>query len=599
MASPVKRLSASEYSELYPLHSTRYKPIIPEELISGPESNPTAGIPPVASPDGLALLKRMHQRLREHGIEGYWPSKGSNNWAVTGNRSATNAPILAGDIHLSLVLPATWYEAHLVTPSMNSYGVLTPGVPSLVEAFNDHVAWAYTNSGIDGIDHYSLQLSEDGRDYEFDKDWVPLIMEPDTIHIKGANALIDTLKLSDFGPVVQDSVAAVAIQWVAHQKNYMVSALWEMNHAENATQLDHALRGWHSPSQNVLYADTEGTIGIRVSGVIPLRASGDGIGLLDGRTSATQWIGMIPFEEMPHYVNPDRGYLTSTNQQPTTATYPYYLNHDWQPAYRSLRIDTLLSSKDRHSFEDLKGYQGDFYVGQYDAFVRLLDSVRALSPQGEEVRKTLIEWDGYAEGETSGPLALHEYLIALKRLAWDEERLRDLPEPTETVLSMMLEHGSAWLDIEKTPMIEDGQSLMAMALDEAAQALKSQYGDDWSWDSQHEVTFRHLTQTPALDKLWRGPYSYPGYDETLGPGDGVQVTHGASWRVVVDLSEIPPKGVGIYPGGQSGNPLSDYYDLHIRDYLDYEYYPLHKPRKSGELDSVTSILIFQNQTAGL
>jgi len=587
------QLTPEEYDELYPHHSSRYKPIIPTEMMMPSPRFLDTGDVFTPSSDALTLLNRMHETLQNHGIEGYQPSKGSNNWAVSGHRSTTGSPILAGDMHLALSLPSIWYEVHLVTPSMNTYGVASPGTPIPIEAFNDHVSWAFTNSKIDGIDHYLLQLSDDGNSYKFDGEWLPLEMQPDTIHVKGGDALVDTLVLSHLGPVVSNSSTAIAIKWVAHEKNYMMNALWEMNHAENAAQLDSALRNWHSPSQNVLYADVHGTIGIRVAGVVPVRASGNGIGLLDGSTSETAWIGSIPFEEMPHAINPVRGYLSSTNQQPTTADYPYYLNHDWSPAYRSLRIDTLLSGKRRHSFEDLMDYQGDVYVGQYDAFVSRLDSIQSLTPKGEKVRSILTRWDGYATTEADGPLALHEYLIALKRLTWDETILINLPEPTETVLATLLDRGSVWLDIENTPEIENAQILMAIALEDAADALESQYGDNWIWGIHHQVTFRHLTQAKALSVLWRGPYSYPGYDETLGPADGLEVTHSASWRVGIDFSEQPPTGAGIYVGGQSGNPLSQYYDLHVQKYLDYDYYPLHKPRGPGELEFVSSVLTLQ------
>ncbi|MXY07458.1 MAG: penicillin acylase family protein [Rhodothermaceae bacterium] len=584
-----ERLGANEYSKLYPRHATRYKPIIPAEVEESAVSV-NSDEPSVPSSDALALLSNVHQTLRKHGLEGHLPSKGSNNWAVTGDRSSTGSPILAGDMHLALSLPSIWYEVHLVTPSMNTYGVLAPGAPLPIEAFNDHVAWAYTNSGLDAMDHYLLQLNEDRSSYRFDGQWRSLKMQPDTIYVKNTAPVIDTLILSDIGPVIIDSTAAVAIRWVAHEKNNGMTALWDMNRAENAAQFDSALRHWHSPAMNVLYADTTGVIGIRVSGKLPIRASGDGVGLLDGSTSGTAWVGQVPFEEMPHATNPVRGYLTSTNQQPTTADYPYYVDHNWQPAYRSLRIDALLAGRDLHTVENMKEYQADFHVGQYDAFVPLLDSVRALTQAGEAVRTALIEWDGKAVGETPGPLALHEYLEALKRLTWDESLFLGIPYPTETVLVTLLETGSPWLDIQSTLEVEDAAMLMALALEGAADVLQAQYGDDWSWDKHHQVIFRHLTQNAALSVLWRGPYSYPGYDETLGPGDGITVTHSASWRVVVDFDTDPPSGVGIYAGGQNGNPLSRYYDLHIPTFLNFDYYPLHKPRKAGELAIVSALL---------
>jgi len=586
----LQRFSADDYAELYPRHDSLYVPIIPEQntvsdgfdFVDGPHS--------MASIDAVNLLHRMYDTLHDHGIEGHKPAKGSNNWGVTGHRSSTGSAILAGDMHLSLTLPSIWYEVHMVTPSMNTYGVTSPGAPVPIEAFNDYVAWAYTNSHIDAIDYYQLKLSQDQRSYEFDGQWLPLQLFPDTIYINGRDPYVDTLRVSHIGPVIQDSTSALSIKWIAHEKNYMMTALWEMNHAQSAAQIDSALRNWNSPSQNILYADTEGTIGIRVAGAVPIRASGDGIGILDGTTSATQWIGTIPFEEMPHALNPEQGFLTSTNQQPTSADYPYYLSHNWTPAYRSLRIDKLLNSKTSHSLEDLTNYQGDVYVGQFDAFVPALNSVQVLSSHGEEVREILTSWDGYATVDSKAPLALHEYLIALKQMTWDEEVFTDLPEPRETVLSKFLNQGSKWLDIQETPEIEDADMLMAMALEEAATALRNKYGEDWTWGHHHRVTFRHLIQNEALDVLWRGPYEYPGFDEALGLADGLDVTLSASWRVGVDFSPEFPVGKGIYAGGQSGNPMSKYYDLHIHDYVNYNLYSLHKPRNSGELDSLTSTL---------
>ena len=580
---------------MYPRFSSRYIPVIPAEESISKESAPDTEPVPLASSDGLALLRRVHETLRDHGIEGFQPSKGSNNWGVTGHRSATGASILAGDMHLSLSLPAIWHEVHMVTPSMNTYGVASPGTPVPIEAFNDHVSWAYTNSEIDAIDHYLLKLSDDGLRYEFDGEWLPLKMQPDTIHVKGAQSIIDTLVLSHLGPVVRDSSVAFAIKWIAQEKGHVISTLWKMNHAKNAIQLDSLLQHWHSPAQNILYADVNGNLGIRTAGKIPIRASGHGIGFLDGSTSDTEWIGIIPAEEMPSSQNPAHGYLTATNQQPTTEDYPYYLSHNWTPAYRSLRIDALLSGKDQHSLEDLMEYQGDVYVGQYHTFVPLLDSIQSLTPQGEMVRRTLKEWDGIAVGEATGPLALHEYLRALKRLTWDEPHFKDLPQPSEVVLVTFLEQGSRWLDIQGTPEIEDAQMIMAIALAEAADSLQSKYGEDWSWKSNHKVIFRHLTRSSALNVLWRGPYSYPGYDETLGPGGGLEVTQSASWRMGVDFTEHPPRGFGIYAGGQSGNPLSYFYDLHVQDYVNYNYYTLHNPRGPGSLNEISSRLILRKK----
>ncbi len=589
----LQRLGEEEYRRLYPRHSPRYKPIIPE-----PYSQETG----LASRDSralydssaLALLGRMQHTLQAVGAEGFRPPKGSNNWAVSGSRSLTGQPILAGDMHLSLSLPSIWYEAHLVTPTTNIYGVLAPGTPLLIEAFNDHVAWAFTNSGLDGIDHYLLRLDESRKQYYYDEAWHDLTRVLDTIRVKGASPVIDTLMYTHLGPVVMDSDAAIALRWVAHDENNTLRALWRMQKADGAAALDSALADWYAPAQNVLFADAHGTIGIRVAGMMPIRGYGDGVGLLDGTTSTTAWTGAVPFADMPHSMQPERGYLTSTNQQPTTHDYPFYVGHDWPSAYRSLRIDTLLSGKSRHSVQDLRAYQSDVHVMQFGLFVPLLRDLTGLSDKAEQLRTVLLDWTGEATLDSPGPLALFAYLQALKQLAWDEPAFEDQLLPSEMILYQMLTEGNArWLDVTTTPEVEGTPELLRMTLEEAARHLEETYGSEpegWRWALHHKVLFRHLTQTPALDALWRGPYAYPGFDETLGPAENLTVTHSASWRVVVDFSHNPPRGQGIYAGGQSGNPFSRFYDLHVPAYVSYEYYELRKPETAGMLPVVTSRL---------
>ena len=585
------RLGQTEYERLYPRHSTLYRPIIPESY------SYSARMQDAATPQAWAparnVLRSMAEGLKAGNVEGFRPGKGSNNWAVTGTRSETGRPILAGDMHLSLSLPSIWYEAHLVTDSSNIYGVLAPGTPVPVQAITDHVAWTYTNSGLDGIDHYLLQLDDDRQKYLFDGQWRPVTHIPDTIQVRGSRPVIDTLLLSHLGPIVWDSSAAISLRWVAHDHNTTLKALWGMQQSQHAEDIDAALEHWHSPAQNVLYADIHGTIGLRVAGVLPVRGGGNGVGLLDGTTSAAEWTGYVDFEAMPHAIAPSGDYLTSTNQQPTTPDYPHYVGHDWSSAYRSLRIDSLLSAKDSHSFDDFRRYQSDIKVVQHALFAPLVATTGSLSADAAIVRDVLVEWDGQATEDNLGALVLYEFLLSLKMLAWDEEAFAGMPTPSEVILYQLLQDDSSvWLDIQATPMREQADGLLRAALEETALVMRAKYGIDpagWRWGDHHRVIIKHLTQTPALSALWSGPIPYPGFDETLAPGDELEVTHSASWRVIVDFADNPPTAQGMYAGGQSGNPFSRFYDLHIADYVSFRYNDLHKPRGPGELDSLSSM----------
>lgn len=588
-----ERLDDEAYDVLYPRNPWLYAPIIPPREEQNLQVTSQVADSPV-SQDARAVLEARAQKQdawKNTPLEGYRPGKGSNNWAADSERSTTGAPILAGDMHLSLNLPAIWYEAHLVTPSMNSYGVTVPGAPILVEAFNDHVGWAFTNTGSDQIDHLAMEIDSARQRYRFEEDWRELEAVLDTIRVKDGEPVVDTLYYSHHGPVLFDDEAAddagaVALRWVAHERSRTLRALWGMNRAQNLEEFEAALRDWDTPMQNILYAGTDGHIAIRSTGYLPVRRAGHGIGLLDGTTDRFDWVGRVPFDSLPHARDPAQGFLTSSNQKPTGDDYPYYLGHDWGDAYRSLRLDTLLRGSAEHSVDDFKRYQSDVHAVQRDLFVPLLDPLEDLSARADTLRRMLQAWDGATSVDRPEPLVLDTFLKTLNHLTWDEEVFDGVPDPGEMQLLRFLreEPSSTWLDVQDTDRRESANELLALALEATADSLDTRYGwdaDHWRWGDHHEIVFRHLTEVPAFG---RGPFEYPGFEATVSPAGGRPTTSSASWRVVVDFSTSPPVGYGVYPGGQSGDPFDpDFYDAHLSTYLDFEHYRLLKPTTPDEL----------------
>ena len=184
-----------------------------------------------------------------------------------------------------------------------------------------------------------------------------------------------------------------------------------------------------------------------------------------------------------------------------------------------------------------------------------------------------------------------EFLATLRALAWDEEVFVGHPKPKDFTLLHLLREGSAWLDIESTPAQEDARDLVALALERTALQVAGTHFRR-KWEVTNGVFFEHMMGIGALSGLSRGPLPFPGFDETVLPGGGMPTTHSTSWRVVIDFAKSPPEGFGIYPGGQSGRPLSRYYDMHIAPYLAHESFRLHKPRAAGELKRVSSKVTF-------
>ncbi len=597
-------LGEQAYKTLFPEYAQLFVPIIPERGGQMPAQEKRVVYQqdqqgPSASSRVLDKKLAFQDGLAGSPLEGYIPGKGSNNWAVGPDRSTTGSAIIAGDMHLSLWLPSIWYEVHVVSPGLNTYGVTIPGAPVPVEGFNDYLGWAYTNTGADQVDHLQLTLDESGEKYLYNGSYRDLEIVPDTIHIKGGELVVDSLYYAHWGPVSIEDDEAIALHWVAHDSSRTLLAQWGMNRAKSFDEFQEALRKWDTPMQNVIYGDVDGNIAIRSTGNLPIRNAGHGMGLLDGSTDAFEWVDRVPFDELPYSYNPSRGFLSSTNQQPADSLYPHYQGHNWRPGYRSLRIDALLSGKERHSVDDLKKYQSDVYVVQRDLFATLLEDLPDLSEKASELRQMLMNWEGMASVDRAEPLVMDIYLKILRSLTWDESVFEGRRSPNdERLYSLVAGEGDMpWIDIQKTPEEEGPADIMRLALEATVDSLEAHYGwglDNWRWGDHHRVVFRHFTRSNALKSLWRGPYEYPGFASTLSPASTRTTTHSASWRMVVDFSTQPPVGFGVYPGGQSGNPFSQFYDDHLDTFLGFGHYNLYRPASADAFDEkriISSLLL--------
>jgi len=582
------RLGDTEFRRLFPPFSRYFEPIIPPAEAHW--SGGTGRVSTVAGNSGPAIIisgLAATEHFAGTVAEGYRDGIGSNNWAVSGSRSETGFPILAGDMHLNLSLPSIWYEAHLVSPDMNVYGVTFPGTPGIVEGITPTTAWTYTNTGADQIDHYLLDVDSSGTKYRVGNVWESFEMQSDTIFVADADPVVEIRLYSIYGPVLTDGETYTAIRWVAHERSSTMEAIWEMGHSAWYKDFDRATRKWGSPMQNILFASRSDTVSIRSTGFLPDRAGSTGLGLLDGMSGSNYWKGRVSFEDLPVSINPEQGFLTSTNQQPADSTYPYYLGSNWVSTHRSLRINELLSGTAKHSVSDIKAYQSDVFIVQADQLIPFIQELGGLSPDAELIQDKLVDWDRMASLDQIEPTLFRFFLDELEGAMWDEPVFNGLRRPEFSTLYHLLltDSTSHWFDVQGTSKNESGSDLVRIILERTGVKYARQIRTNpayLTWKNEHRILFRHLTRSPALRPLWRGDYPYPGFTETLSPGGSRITTHSASWRVVVDFSAIPPNAFGVYPGGQSGNPFSERYDGQIDTYLSFEYYPLILARSPQE-----------------
>jgi penicillin amidase len=516
----------------------------------------------------------------------------SNNWVVAGSRTAAGFPLLAGDPHLELTLPSIWYEAHLVVPGrLDVYGVTFPGTPVVAIGFNRDVAWSFTNTGADALDFYTEVLDDSLRPmrYRVDGAWRPLERRIEQYRDRaGRLVATDTVRFTHRGPLRSSDRGPLSMRWTMLEGSNPVAALWDIGDARSVDEWLTAMRAYRAPIQNGVVADRAGNIAVLSAGEYPVRpAGGDGRIFWDGTTSASDWLGFLPPERQPFARNPAQGYLASANQQPMDPREAAdYLGADWPPPWRAMRINQLLRADSAVTPEAMRRYQTDPGSARADWFVpAFLDAVIAerragrASPEAVRAAELLAEWDRRYTKENERAVLFEEAMRALHGALWDE--LQDpgggglVLYPSEAIAASLLATPQSpwWDDTRTTGQVETRDALLTAALVQGYAAARERHGEPmaggWRWLGVRHANIWHPFRVEALSALGIPIQGGPG---TLNPSSGMG-THGASWRMVVELGpEV--RAWGVYPGGQSGNPLSPWYRDRIPAWA------------AGELDSL-------------
>jgi penicillin amidase len=593
---------------LFPVDSPIQEPIQPAGL--GRPRLAWRKLPPPGRPDtSAAALADLATDLRSAFVRpdtGRRDAIGSNNWAVAPRRTAAGHALLAGDPHLELTLPSIWYEAHLVVPGvLDVYGVTIPGAPSIIIGFNRDVAWTFTNTQADVVDFYLETVDDDASPsrYRLDGAWKPLEMRIEHYRTPdGSIAATDTLRFTHRGPLkrlsgsrLASSSAAgrwVSMRWTVLEPSRETAAFIAGMHARSAGEWLDAMAGYRAPAQNMLVADRSGTIAIRSTGAFPLRP-GDGRGniIRDGSLSASDWTGSWPVSRFPQAVNPAQGFLASANQQPIDPQMqPDYLGTDWFPPWRALRINALLRADSAVTPDAMRRYQTDPGSPRADLFVAaFLQAARAgggPSPTLDHAARLLGEWDRRYTVDNERAVLFEQAMRELARNTWDELR-RDRdgsgPRPGETILAELLnDPTSAWWDLRRTVGVERRDDILRASLAAALDSTRRSRGDPnagaWRWSLVQRATIAHLA---GIAGFGVEPLPIQGGPSTLNPSAG-SGRHGASWRMVVEMGpEV--RGWGTYPGGQSGNPRSDFYSDRLAAWASGRLDTLRFPRSATEL----------------
>ena len=536
---------------------------------------------------------------------------GSNNWVVSGERSASGKPLLANDPHLGLTAPPVWYFAHLSAPGLNVIGATLPGVPGVVLGRNERIAWGFTNTGPDVQDLYIEKLDAAGGYLAPEGARAFQVIE-ETIKVKGAEAEKLRVRVSRHGPVISDVMLSaqdlaprghvIAFAWTAlAEDDRSAQAANKFARAREWAGFLAAARDFQSPQQNIVYADIEGNIGFVAAGRVPHRRPTNdlkGMAPAPGWQAKYDWADYIPFDQLPHSFNPQSGAIVTANQRITPPGYAHFISSEWQPPYRADRIQQLLDATPKHTANSFARIQADVVSL---AMRELLPKFLAARPRSEEARKALAllaKWDGAMAPERAEPLIAWAWWRELTRAIYADElgdafRQNWLARAVfiGNVLSGDASH-ALWCDDVRTPALETCEELLALSLDAALADLAKRHGNDqtgWRWGEAHLARHEHrpLGRQPLLARIFDITVASPGDAFTVNVGrnnlnDDAQPfanRHAASLRAIYDLSDLE-KSLYIHSGGQSGNILSDHYKAFSEAWAKNEYIPMRAERKT-------------------
>jgi len=589
--------------------------------------HPAVTLDPAPGADFAGLAASLLQNLvgSDHRIE--FPARareGSNNWTVSGALTYSGKPLLANDPHRVIGLPSLRYMVHLVAPGWNVAGAGEPGLPGVALGHNEHIAWGFTIFGLDQQDLYLEELNPaDALQYKTEKGWQTIEVRHEKFRVKKPTSAADmrndivrdpanpdsieiALKFTRHGPVLwDDNQRALALRWVGSEPGtagYLASLA--IDRSQNWEQFESAVARWKVPSENLVYADTEGNIGEHSAGLAPIRKW---TGLLPVPGSGGfDWTGFVPLGELPHFFNPKEGFIATANHKMIPDKYPYNLGFEWASPYRITRIKWMFANAKENNHKltlpDMAFLQNDITSLAAIEFQKLLQSTPL---KDDPSLHAFLEWDGELERK-SGDAALYE--VWLDKIRNELADLFSKNRGAAQILSGDFKDlpPDAAFRILRTPEsdlfgenpVPERNRLLVHTLRSARDELSKLLGSDasqWTWGKLHIVGFRHaLDQQPGAKDLFDvGPLARPGDEYTpnaTGMGDSWDQVSGASYRQIIDLSNWDRSWVVNTPG-QSGQPGSPHYSDLLQLWDVGRYFPLLYSRKSVEGETTDRLML--------
>ena len=539
-----------------------------------------------ATTDAVALWSQ--QWVRDLGtLDG----KGSNNWVIPGARTPSGQPLLANDPHLALSAPAIWYFAHLQAPAngaqsaLDVMGATLPGLPFVVLGRTPGVAWGFTNTGPDVQDLYLEQVdgAQPGR-YRTPEGWADFSVRQETIRVKGQGDVTLKVRSTRHGPVISDvqpiyqglldtSRYAMALRWSALEAdNRTVDAGIQANLAQSVAELQKAFSSHHSPMQSVVMADTQGQVGFKAIGRVPVRAAGNdlrGVAPAPGWQPQYDWTGWLPYAQTPELSHAQivaLGGHATANQRITAEGYPHFLTSDWNSPERYERIRQLLDTGEKLGVQDMARIQHDVLSLGARALLAQARQAKSRHPLAPQALALLRDFEGEMTRDSAAAAVLN---------VWAHALTQELVAPRIGPARFAALYGKRHFRSGVQGMLQREDpfwcpkgcdSAIDRAMDQALSQLSTELGPDptrWRWGDLHPAISSHrpFGKVPVLSRLFDQQVPSAGDLFTVNVGQywaserqqPFANRHAASMRAIYDLSGSDAQF--IYQTGQSGHPF--------------------------------------------
>lgn len=599
------KLTVEQVEELYPEYPADHATIVGDEgtVVDGAFTSAPADA-------SLARSAVASLKVAKNGADalpallGTGEGIGSNSWVVSGDRTSTGQPVLANDPHLAPSMPGIWYQVGLHCRTVDEAcpydvaGFSFSGLPGVVVGHTNKVAWGVTTMYADVADLYLEKVA--GETYEYDGQQLPLETRQETFEVAGGDPQTITVRSTRHGPILSDlddDAAAVgvttqkastpniggpgtyevALRWAALDPKPTIKAVFALNRMQDWDDFRAAAKQFTVPSQNLVYADTEGNIGYQSPGTIPVRSRGDGRWPVPGWDSSFEWTGSVPFDALPTVYNPDEGFIVTANNKVVADQYPIELGADTAAGYRSERIRELIGDRADLTVDDMAAFQTDTYNANAARLVPELLNIGLESSYYRQGQATLASWDFMQDADSPGAAyfnAVWRHLLALT--FHDELPEAQWPDGGERWFSLvdtiLDQADSHWWDDVTTPHVrETRDEVLAQAMRDARDELtmiQSRNPGDWRWGTMHRLDLVNPTLGDSgvglVNRIFnRGPFKVSGgngiVDATSWDArEGYEVTAVPSMRMVVDLDDLD-RSRWIQLTGNSGHAFHDHY----------------------------------------